>query len=537
MNQQQRAGCLGLAGFVVVVVAQPVQADTVKVSALEINPTRQGIEIVLKTRDSKPLQVFTSSYRNTFVANVLNSQLQLPSGNRFRQEKPMEGIAYITVTSLNANSIRIVVIGETGLPKGIVTQSDRGLVMSLTAPAQTTAQKPTATPATPDSEPAQPASPDTQPTETPIEATAPTTEEPQPEAGEDEEIEIVVTGEQELGYSVPNASTATRTDTPLRDIPQSIQVVPQQVIRDQQVTRLEEALRNVSGVIFRGDVQGRGEEFTIRGFDNVPILRDGFRRYGSFENFPEVANLDRIEVLKGPASILYGEIQPGGLINLVSKKPLAEPFYEAELQVGNWGFVRPRIDISKLLTDDGRLRYRLNALYRRGDSFRGFDQEDKRFFIAPVVSWKISPSTDLTVSLEYTDDKRPVDLGLPVVGDRVVDVPRDRIVNEPDDKIESQYLQVGYDLEHRFNDNWKLRNAFRYSSYEYDYNVLAYDLGDYDEENGILNRFFASQDGQDKNYALQTNLIGEFTTGAIAHTLLFGVDLSRNDERTVFCCW
>lgn len=173
---------------------------------------------------------------------------------------------------------------------------------------------------------------------------------------------------------------ATRTDTPLRDIPQSIQVVPQEVIRDQQVTRLDEALRNVSGVTFRGDAQSRGEEYTIRGFDNVPILRDGFRRYGSFESFPEVANLERVEVLKGPASILYGEIQPGGLINLVSKKPLAEPFYEAELQVGNWGFVRPRIDISELLTNDGRLRYRLNALYSTGESFRGFDQDERRFF-------------------------------------------------------------------------------------------------------------------------------------------------------------
>lgn len=531
MNQKQLVNSLGLAGFVMVVVAQPVQADTVKVSAVEINPTSQGIEIVLTTTDSKRLQVFASSYRNTLVANVLKSQLQLPSGNTFRQDKPIEGIAYVSVTSLNANSIRIVVTGETQLPKGIVTQSDRGLVLSLTAPAAT-ATKPAPTPAKPQSAPPtdpDPQSPQTQPTQ----PTAPAAQEPQSQAEEDEEIEIVVTGEQETGYRVPNASTATKTDTPLRDIPQSIQVVPQEVIRDQQVTRLDEALRNVSGVTFGGDVQSRGEEFSIRGFNNVPILRDGFRRYGSFESFPEVANLERVEVLKGPASILYGEIQPGGLINLVSKKPLAEPFYEAELQVGNWGFVRPRIDISELLTDDGRLRYRLNALYRRGDSFRGFDQEDKRFFIAPVLSWNISPSTDLTVSLEYTDDKRPADIGLPVVGDRVVDVPRDRISGEPDDKVESKYLNVGYDLEHRFNDRWKIRNAFRYSSYDYDYGVIAYDLGDFDEETGILNRFFASQDGQDKNYALQTNLIGEFATGAITHTLLFGVDLSRNDERIV----
>ena len=109
---------------------------------------------------------------------------------------------------------------------------------------------------------------------------------------------------------------------------------------------------------------------------------------------------------------------------------------------------------------------------------------------------------NLTVSLEYTNDKRAADVGLPVVGDRVVDVPRDRILGEPDDKVESKYLNAGYDLEHRFNDNWTIRNAFRYSSHDYDFGVIAYDLGDFDEETGISNRFFASQDGQDKNYAL-----------------------------------
>lgn len=107
----------------------------------------------------------------------------------------------------------------------------------------------------------------------------------------------------------------------------------------------------------------------------------------------------------------------------------------------------------------------------------------------------------------------------------------------PTTQYRANTRNVGYDLEHRFSDNWKIRNAFRYSFYDYDYGVLAYDLlGEFDEETGIFNRSIATQDGQDKNYALQTNLIGEFTTGSIAHTLLFGVDLSRNDERIIFCC-
>jgi iron complex outermembrane recepter protein len=112
-------------------------------------------------------------------------------------------------------------------------------------------------------------------------------------------------------------------------------------------------------------------------------LLDGFRQFGGFElGSPETANLDRIEVLKGPASILYGEVQPGGIINLVSKQPLGKAAYEAELSVGNREFVEPRIDFSAPLTENRKVRYRLNALYRYDDGFVDFDRDFNRFFIA-----------------------------------------------------------------------------------------------------------------------------------------------------------
>lgn len=492
----------------------------VQVTNVQLQPTNSGLEVILETTDGTLPQVTTSSDDRTLLIDISNARLKLPDGKAFRADKPTAGITSVTVTPLNANSVRVTVMGEAAVPFASVTRSSSGLVFSLTSERSTTADRPTSTPQTPDS-----------PVDQPTPETAPSSQPTAPTAAQEEEIEIVVTGEQEEeGYRVPDASTATRTDTPIRDIPQSIQVIPEQVIKEQQVTQLDEALRNVSGVTFGGDVDGRGDQFSIRGFEDAPVLRDGFRRYGSYQSFPEVANLERIEVLKGPASILYGEIQPGGLINLVSKKPLAEPFYEAELQVGNWGFVRPRLDISGPLTSDGSLLYRLNALYQTGDSFRGFDQEDRRFFISPVLTWRISDRTDLTVSLEYTDDKRPADLGLPALGDEVVDVPRDRIANNPDDTITNKYLNVGYDLEHRFSENWTLRNAFRYSSYKYNYNVLTYTLG-FDEATESVENFFASQEGRDKNYTLQTNLLGKFATAGIEHTLLFGVDLSHNNER------
>lgn len=492
----------------------------VQVTNVQLKPTNSGLEVILETADGTLPQVTTSSDDRTLLIDISNARLKLPEGEAFRADKPTAGITSVTVTPLNANSVRVTVTGEAAVPFAEVTRSGSGLVFRLTSERSTTADRPTSTPQTPDS-----------PVDQPTPETAPFSKPTAPTAEQEEEIEIVVTGEQEEeGYRVPDASTATRTDTPIRDIPQSIQVIPEQVIEEQQVTQLDEALRNVSGVTFGGDVGGRGDQFSIRGFEDAPVLRDGFRRYGSYQSFPEVANLERIEVLKGPASILYGEIQPGGLINLVSKKPLAEPFYEAEVQVGNWGFVRPRFDISGPLTSDGRLLYRLNALYQTGDSFRGFDQEDRRFFISPVLTWRISDRTDLTLSLEYTDDKGPADFGLPALGDEVVDVPRDRIANNPDDTITKKYLNVGYNLEHRFSENWTLRNAFRYSSYKYNYNVVALSFG-FDEATETVENFWASQEGRDKNYTLQTNLLGKFATAGIEHTLLFGVDLSHNNER------
>ncbi|MEH2274539.1 MAG: TonB-dependent receptor plug domain-containing protein [Nostoc sp.] len=292
-----------------------------QVTGVKANPTSKGVEIILQTSIGQQLQVVNRSAGNSFITDIPNAQLRLPSGDAFTfdSDKPITGLSKITVINLDANTIRVTVTGEAGLSIVELFDSNEGLIFGLT-PVTSSAQ-------TPQQPPAQ-QQPGTQ-----------TKPEQPPNSQTDEPIELVVTGEQDE-YRVPNASTATGTDTPIRDIPFSIQVVPQEIIRDQQVTRIEEALRNVSGVTYQGSASNRsGANFTIRGFTDAPILRDGFRRYGVVEAPLEVANLERIEVLKGPASILYGAIEPGGLINAVSKQPLSQPFYETELQVGSQGFV------------------------------------------------------------------------------------------------------------------------------------------------------------------------------------------------------
>lgn len=232
--------------------------------------------------------------------------------------------------------------------------------------------------------------------------------------------------------------------------------------------------------------------------------------------------------MKGPSSIFYGEIQPGGAINIVTELPSSEPFYEAELQIGSEGLVRPQIDISEPLNDDRSLLYRLNAVYSRRDSYRNFDQEFEQLFIAPVLTWKISDRTNLTVDVQLSSRERPWDFRTVAVGDGVLDAPRDRIFNEPDDYLERDFLLTRLNLEHKFSNNWSLRSAFRFTNSSTFSDKLSIPIA-FDETTGDLTRVFALDDFDSQEYALHTNVVGEFETGSIEHTVLFGVDLTQSN--------
>jgi len=453
-------------------------ASVVEVTNVQLK-THAGIEVILITSGQLPVPI-TWTIGSTLIADIPNAILTLGDRNEFQATEPTSAIASIRVTNLPTKGIRIAITGTEAPPVAEVRTALAGLVVSVVS--------------------------------------APT---------EDDSIEILVTGEQEDGYLVPNASTATRTNTPILEIPQSIQVIPRQVLEEQQVTRLDEALQNAGGVIYNGTDTFSDVNYSIRGFGGTAVLQDGFRQYDLAE-IPEVANIEQIEVLRGPASILYGEIQPGGTINLVTRQPLSDPFYETEIQLGSYNLIRPRFDISGLLNDNATLLYRLNALYSRQDGFRNFDQDFEQFFISPVLTWEISDRTNLTFDLQVSNRERPHDSGTVAFGNSVVDVPRNRIFNEPDDFIRRNFLSVGYNLNHQLSDSWSIRNAFRFKDASVFSDRLSIPL-EFDEETGILTRVFALDDFNSQNYTLQTNLVGEFATGSVEHTLLFGVDLSRTN--------
>ena len=293
---------------------------------MRLNRTDTGIEVILETPTAEVLKPIITQQGNTLIADIPNAVLVLPESSEFRADNPIVGITLVTVTNQETSKIRVTVTGQSNVPVVELFNIDAGLIFGIT---------------------------------------------PEQTATNDEQIEVLVTGEREAGYSVPNAATATRTDTPLRDIPQSIQVVPQQVIEDQQVTQISDALRNVSGVTPRVEY-GANYTYNIRGFSSSRQLRNGvnFRSGGFIVGSPTTpGNFERIEILKGPASVLYGQAEPGGVVNFVTKQPLSAPYYAAEFTAGSYSFYEPSVDLSGSLTDDKSLLYRLNASDQNFGSF------------------------------------------------------------------------------------------------------------------------------------------------------------------------
>ena len=232
-------------------------------------------------------------------------------------------------------------------------------------------------------------------------------------------------------YVSPNES---RTGTPLIDVPESITIVPRAIIDDQKAFNLEEVLRNVAGVA-RQAGRGFNDDFLIRGFrpaEGSMILRDQFPQAIDDLSPPaELWNVDRVEVLKGPNAFLYGRSEPGGIINLVTKKPLAEPSYLLEFDIGSYNLYRPGVRRDRPRARDRAisLLYRLNGLYETADSFRDVVNGQK-WFVAPALAWKLAPTPTSRSSSSTSNYERTRDTGVVAVGNRPARIPIENFLND-----------------------------------------------------------------------------------------------------------
>jgi iron complex outermembrane recepter protein len=333
-------------------------------------------------------------------------------------------------------------------------------------------------------------------------------------------------------YYIPDAVTATKTDTPLMQTPMSVKVVPQQVMKDEQVITVDQALKNVSGAV--AGAGGTGT-FFLRGFGNSNIYRDGFLNQSQWSHTEDLANVERVEVLKGPGSILYGRTEPGGLVNFVTKKPLDDPYYSLRQQFGSFGHYRTDIDATGAITKDKDLAYRVNFAYQDNGTFQEFGS-DERIFLAPSLRWNISDKTTSTLRVEYSDIKEKGRGTIPLQGSRPAIIPQARNLGDPWNLQEDEYVMVSLNTEHKFNEDWKLRHRFNFTSYTLSMTGFSPD-GSWSPvaDNGDFTRSFFAQntDGKDyqHNFFNAIELTGKFKTGFAKHTLLVGGDYYRSDYR------
>jgi iron complex outermembrane receptor protein len=462
----------------------------VQVTQVTVTPTAEGLEIRLDTADNKPLQVDASKFRqegNAFVAEITNTSLSLADGQPFLATNPTADVASVQVSETVPGTLQVRVTGNNAPPNTDITLKVGALIYGLN-----------------------------------------------PTSGDDEEEELIVTGQQEGGYVVPNTTVGTRTDTPIMDVPQSIQVIPRQVIEDQGETSFNDVLRNVSGVSQAGD--GRIDIRGFRATDN--ILTNGARndRGGAFDSQGPstrnitLENVEQIEVLKGPASVLYGSGQPGGTINITTKQPKKDPGYELKATIGNFSFYRPSIDLTGPLTQDKRITYRFNAFYENSRSFVDFVSSEN-FGLFPVVRFELGRNTTLTFDGSYRRETGiPRPFGLPVQGTALPnplgEISRSLFTGEPDfDRREFEEFSISYRLEHQFSDDWSIKNSFRFNSLTDRLREAAFDA--LEADNRTILRTFVESRARQENYNVQADVIGKVKTGIVEHDLLFGAEFNR----------
>lgn len=345
------------------------------------------------------------------------------------------------------------------------------------------------------------------------------------------------------GYVARRTTSGSKTDTPILETPQAISVIGRKQIEDQAAQTVMEATRYSPGIrseTFGGDP--RNDWFLIRGFtaQDTGYYLDSLQLFSTaFATFKlEPYGLERIEVLRGPSSVLYGGNNPGGMINAISKKPPLTPFREISVGVNNYGNVYGAFDLGGPVAIDGngagnQFYYRIVGLGRVGDTHVDYTNDD-RAYIAPSLTWKPNADTTLTILGSYQRDKTNGQNFLPFEG-TVVPAPYGRIPtklftsNPGFDSFEREQAMIGYQFEHRLNDSWTVRQNLRYNHLTVDFQTL-YGLG-YAAAPTATEALLARGSFVTKPrvglFTVDNQAETKFVTGPLQHTMLFGLDYKR----------
>ena len=339
-------------------------------------------------------------------------------------------------------------------------------------------------------------------------------------------------GEGVRRYQARRSGSATKTDTPLDEVPQAVSVIPATVLDDLRSPRIEKALDYAGGVARQNDFGGLTMyEYSIRGLTTSEFYKDGFSVNRGYMNPQDPSNVERIDVLKGPASSLYGRGDPGGTINIVSKRPQNDRFARLDLSAGRWDRYRSSLDVNTLLDDEGTMLYRMNLAVEDNKSFRDYRSSERQFF-APAFSWELSPQTRLLVQAEVIRSSQVFDRGVVAPNDHLGSVSRSDFFGEPDDgEIDNNNESLQAEIEQDLNASWTVRLASHYKQGRL--NGGATEASFLADDARTLNREYRYRDFDWQDSITQLELRGLVYTGDIEHNLLIGTEYERyaKDER------
>ncbi|MGK6307739.1 TonB-dependent siderophore receptor [Variovorax sp. DT-64] len=352
-----------------------------------------------------------------------------------------------------------------------------------------------------------------------------------PAAAELSTIEVI--GRTESGAYHAEEAAGAKTELPLRELPQSVRIVTRQAIDDLGATKLDDVLDYVGGVSRQNNFGGLWDNIAIRGLPGnestgMATLLNGFSSNRGFNAPRDLAGVERIEFLKGTAAALYGSSEPGGTLNIVSKRPLWNAAHSVEGYAGSHGLKRGAFDSTGPVGKD--FAYRLNAAVEERGSFRDHVRAERQV-IAPAFTWKLGRDTVLEYVGEVLRHKTPLDRGVVAVNNQLGAIPRSRFLGEPADgdvTVENHTHQ--FVLSHEWSTHWRSRVGLSYR--ETSINGFATEANAL-QANGNLTRQRRFRDFDSHDTALQAELQGKVQTGNIEHELLFGVESFRFTMDTV----
>ena len=342
--------------------------------------------------------------------------------------------------------------------------------------------------------------------------------------------EVIITGHKN-GWNTQKASASLRTQTPLLELPQNVQVVTGKALTDQQITSMSDGLiKNVSGAV---RLEHWGDLYTniqMRG-SQIQAFRNGFNVVASYWGplTEDMSFVDRVEFVKGPAGFMLGTGDPSGLYNVVTKKPTGENKGEVSFTAGSYDFYRGAVDIDRKLTSDGKLLFRLNGAYQKKGSFRPFESND-RIAVAPVVTYLFNDQSKLTLEYDFLNAKM-TDLGSYYIfaADGYATLPRNFTLAQPGVPKTNINDHSGYlNFEHNFNDDWKLTAQVAYFNYK-QIGTSAWPAQV--NPDGTVIRKIDIWDAASEMKLGQVFVNGTVTTGPVRHRILAGIDAGKKDYK------